>query len=1016
MKNLRKEITKHSKLKKNQPKKLKIHINEILTPQNEHRALSPSTIIFTKKHKIQKQIYTSHNQHHNINPSNNTVVKSPSQNIVNKEKQYSNSNNNKKNKNSSFMEVYVRFRPKNDIEKKINNSIINSFNCVKYYSQKYFFTDCLFDCVQIEDIQNNLSSPLFSFDTIFNENTKQELLYSQIGKNILNDILSGYNISIFSYGYTGTGKTYTLYGDIFSLEEMGLIPRLIKDLFAEIEKDNDDTIYNFKVSCFEINNENITDLYTKEIKNNLSINKISLDSYETFLDFIDLCSDNFMINNNRNMVLVLEVNQNSETKKYVKKSIVNFIDFSGDENMDLLENIIENKNCDDNILNKYLKNVLFNNYKSKLIVNNSPCLYDYKKICDSLHFGEKAKKFEYKANINIKLSYKELEKMMTLINDKNKTSNDQENENIKIAYLNNELNKKNEIISNLEKIIWKYENTNNYKNIEKIEKEFIDENKNTKLCNDIKKLYNEIKERINENSKMLKGNNKTNDLINQTKINKFKYLDKFFTQNNLFLDTMKSFIKIINDLLSKNLELFNELNDIKNNKNNIIYNNFSTNSYCNNYTTEDISNNTLNKIKRLNAKLYSYINKNNTKFNKNLNIGKKNSIKNYLSDNERKTVTELYNNSSVQNRPSNKELNFSLSIFDYGNNNIKDKNFNNNLNLTFMEKYKYIIHNETSFEIKNEIKKIKNFLVEIYQNNIKYFHNFLFMRKKSIYNCENNKKIDDKTLNLTQKTFLKSISARKLNPLANKNSKKMVNTSNSATHGLCLLERNNKKMDNNCKETNILKKEPVNKSVKQPQEKRKSFYDKNIHSSKIKKKYPLYNLRINNSQEILNTHFQPKKKKINFFTDINKIQYLTKNVSTSRFNNKLNLNDDNFTKQIEKDKKVPNKNINKFIKKQNSGKSFYNLNAFENKMEKITGDKENFDVNLNEFDEFEIPKKNDSKESVAGMIKNYLNTGTATRKVNGLSFSIDENKNIRLEIGGRLSPRNKSMMPAAEKK
>ena len=1018
MKNMRKEFNKDSKFKMNHSKKfLKISINEILNIQNDHRTFSPTTGILNKKQKVQKRIYSSHNQQQYINP-NNTVAPTSSHSKIHNEKQTLNSNKNKTNKNNNFMKVYIRFRPKNDIENKINNSVINSSSCVKYYSQKYYFTDCLFDCVQIEDNKNNISSPLFTFDTIFNENTKQELLYNQIGKNILNDILSGYNISVFSYGYTGTGKTYTLYGDIFSSEKMGIIPRLIKDLFIEIEKDNDDTIYNFEISCFEINNDTITDLYTKEIKNNMSVNKISLYSYEEFLDYFDLCNDNFMINNCGNMIFVLEVTQNSETKKYIKKSIANFIDLSGDENMSSLENIIENKKCDDNILNKYLKNVLFNNCKSKLIVNNSPCSYDYKKILNNLNFAEKAKKIEYNANINIKLSYEELEKMMTTINNKNKSYNIQEAKDIKISYLNDELNKKNEIISNLEKIIWKYENTNYNENTAKIEKDAIDENNNINLSNGIKKLYEEIKEIINKNNQILKRNIinvKKNDLINQIKADKFKYLEKFFKQNNLYMNTMNSFIKIINDLLSKNVELFNELSNIKNNNNNIFYNNNSTVSICNNYTTEDISINTLNKINRFNAKVYSYLNKNNNKLAKNSRKGKNNLIKNYLNNNERKTVSELYN-TIIQNKPTNKELNCSINTFDYGNNSKINKNFNNNLNLNFMEQYKNIIHNKTSFEIKNEIKKIKNFLIGIYQNNIKLYHDTIFMRKTLIYGFDNNIK-DDKILNLTQKTFLKSISARKINPLSKKNSKKVVLTSNSASQGLCLAEKKNKKSEFNPKESlNVLTKELVYKNIKQSKEKNKTIYDKNMHFSANKKKSVLYNIRINKNQEILNTHYQPKKKKLDYFTDVNKIPYLYKNISTSRLNNKLNLNDENLITKNEKDIVVPYKNVNIFIQKQNSGINIRNLNVFEKKVEKLTGDKDYFDINLNEFDEYDITqKKNYLKGSVEVLIKNYLNTGTATRKINGLSFSFDEDKKLRMNIVGRLNS-NKSPIPMAEKK
>jgi hypothetical protein len=57
----------------------------------------------------------------------------------------------------------------------------------------------------------------------------QEDVYETVGKPVLLHALSGFNASVLSYGATGSGKTYSVFG---SGESAGLVPRLCNDLFA----------------------------------------------------------------------------------------------------------------------------------------------------------------------------------------------------------------------------------------------------------------------------------------------------------------------------------------------------------------------------------------------------------------------------------------------------------------------------------------------------------------------------------------------------------------------------------------------------------------------------------------------------------------------------------------------------------------------------------------------------------------------------------------------------------------
>jgi kinesin family member 11 len=85
-------------------------------------------------------------------------------------------------------------------------------------------------------------------------------------------MLSGYNCTIFAYGQTGTGKTYTMSGDMTDTlgilsENAGIIPRVLYSLFQKLE-DKESTV---KCSFIELYNEELRDLLSPDDKSNLKI-------------------------------------------------------------------------------------------------------------------------------------------------------------------------------------------------------------------------------------------------------------------------------------------------------------------------------------------------------------------------------------------------------------------------------------------------------------------------------------------------------------------------------------------------------------------------------------------------------------------------------------------------------------------------------------------------------------------------------------------------------------------------
>lgn len=80
------------------------------------------------------------------------------------------------------------------------------------------------------------ASHTFTFDHVYDQFSSQQLVYDSTAKPVVTSSLEGYNATIFAYGQTGTGKTYTMEGGALTgrdpVEERGIIPRAIEQVTA----------------------------------------------------------------------------------------------------------------------------------------------------------------------------------------------------------------------------------------------------------------------------------------------------------------------------------------------------------------------------------------------------------------------------------------------------------------------------------------------------------------------------------------------------------------------------------------------------------------------------------------------------------------------------------------------------------------------------------------------------------------------------------------------------------------
>eukprot|EP00850_Spirogloea_muscicola_P007225 SM000036S13269 [mRNA] locus=s36:197986:209961:- [translate_table: standard] len=105
-----------------------------------------------------------------------------------------------------------------------------------------------------------VSGHSFSFDSVFEHDVKTLDIYKQDTKDIITSTVYGFNGTVFAYGQTSSGKTYTMRG---TPEEPGIIPLAVHDVFSHIQEATTRE-FLLRVSYMEIYNEEINDLLAPE--------------------------------------------------------------------------------------------------------------------------------------------------------------------------------------------------------------------------------------------------------------------------------------------------------------------------------------------------------------------------------------------------------------------------------------------------------------------------------------------------------------------------------------------------------------------------------------------------------------------------------------------------------------------------------------------------------------------------------------------------------------------------------
>ncbi|XP_060843483.1 osmotic avoidance abnormal protein 3 isoform X2 [Rhopalosiphum padi] len=159
---------------------------------------------------------------------------------------------------SENVKVIARCRPMNARER-----ALNSKNVVFIDSEK-----CT--CSIVNPTDGSAPPKTFTFDGVYGPDSNTEQIYNDIAYPFVEGILEGYNCTVFAYGQTGCGKSFSMQGVDSPPNQRGIIPRAFEHVFEAISV-TDDVKFLVLASYIEIYNEEVRDLLSTDTKRRLEL-------------------------------------------------------------------------------------------------------------------------------------------------------------------------------------------------------------------------------------------------------------------------------------------------------------------------------------------------------------------------------------------------------------------------------------------------------------------------------------------------------------------------------------------------------------------------------------------------------------------------------------------------------------------------------------------------------------------------------------------------------------------------
>uniref|UniRef100_G3Q2I5 Kinesin-like protein n=1 Tax=Gasterosteus aculeatus aculeatus TaxID=481459 RepID=G3Q2I5_GASAC len=350
------------------------------------------------------------------------------------------SNKHDKPEGNDNVKVVVRCRPFNQKEKMMSH-------------KQAVIVDEIRGTITVNKLESPHEPPKsFTFDTVFGPDSKQLDVYNLTARPIVDSVLEGYNGTIFAYGQTGTGKTFTMEGVRAVPELRGIIPNSFAHVFGHIAKAEGDTRFLVRVSYLEIYNEEVRDLLGKdqlqrlEVKERPDIGVYIKDLSSYVVNKADDMDRIMTMGHKNRSVGATNMNEHSsrshaiftitiecsekgvDGNQHVRMGKLHLVDLAGSERQgktgatgqrlkeatkinlslstlgNVISALVDGKSTHvpyrNSKLTRLLQDSLGGNSKTMMCANIGPADYNYDETISTLRYANRAKNIKNKARIN----------------------------------------------------------------------------------------------------------------------------------------------------------------------------------------------------------------------------------------------------------------------------------------------------------------------------------------------------------------------------------------------------------------------------------------------------------------------------------------------------------------------------------------------------------------------------------------------------------------------------------------
>ena len=319
----------------------------------------------------------------------------------------------------------------------------------------------------------------FTFDAVYDWNCTQGDIYDETARPLVDSVLEGFNCTIFAYGQTGTGKTYTMEGIRDEPEKKGIIPNSFDHIFNHIARSSNQQ-YLVRASYLEIYQENIRDLLLKDQSKRLELKEradvgVYVENLTSFVcKSVKEIHHGMTIGNQNRSVGATNMNEHSsrshaifiitvehstligeDGQTHIRVGKLNLVDLAGSERQvktgttgmrqkeaikinlslsalgNVISSLVDPKVTHipyrDSKLTRLLQDSLGGNSKTVMIANIGPASYNYEETMTTLRYANRAKNIKNKPRVNedpkdalLREFQMEIERLKQLLLDKKK--------------------------------------------------------------------------------------------------------------------------------------------------------------------------------------------------------------------------------------------------------------------------------------------------------------------------------------------------------------------------------------------------------------------------------------------------------------------------------------------------------------------------------------------------------------------------------------------------------------------